>query len=69
MVWDRGTFHVEGNPDALKQLEKGEIKFSLNGEKLKGKLMQLGMRPSRLKLKILGAALCIESQADGNGLK
>ena len=24
MVWDRGTFHVEGNLDALKQLEKGE---------------------------------------------
>jgi len=23
MVWDRGTFHVEGTPDALKQLEKG----------------------------------------------
>src|SRR5947207_424441 len=36
MVWDRGTFHVEGNLDALKQLEKGEIKFSLNGEKLRG---------------------------------
>src|SRR3974390_100129 len=34
MVWDRGTFHVEGNLDALRQLEKGEIKFSLNGEKL-----------------------------------
>src|SRR6266705_1279926 len=36
MVWDRGTFHVEGNLGALKQLEKGEIKFSLNGEKLRG---------------------------------
>src|SRR5438132_9484049 len=24
MVWDRGTFHVEGSLDALKQLEKGE---------------------------------------------
>src|SRR5207249_10042176 len=27
MVWDRGTFHLEGNLDALKQLEKGEIKL------------------------------------------
>src|SRR5256714_15593545 len=24
MVWDRGTFHVEGNLGALKQLAKGE---------------------------------------------
>src|SRR5712671_829313 len=53
MVWDRGTFHLEGDSgtgnlrrfppraqeaglDARKQLEKGEIKFSLNGEKLRG---------------------------------
>ena len=44
MVWDRGTFVVEGEPgkpqaaplDALQQLERGEIKFSLNGEKLRG---------------------------------
>jgi len=28
MVWDRGTFHLEGSLGALKQLEKGEIKFS-----------------------------------------
>src|SRR5271167_1927850 len=26
MVWDRGTFHLEGRPDALEQLRKGEIK-------------------------------------------
>src|SRR5215472_11099231 len=44
MVWDRGTFVVEADPgkpqtaplDALQQLERGEIKFSLNGEKLRG---------------------------------
>src|SRR5215472_6468283 len=44
MVWDRGTFVLEGDPgkpqapalDALQQLERGEIKFSLNGEKLRG---------------------------------
>src|SRR6267154_2724429 len=37
MVWDRGTFAVENLPgsnlDAAQQLKKGEIKFSLNGEK------------------------------------
>jgi bifunctional non-homologous end joining protein LigD len=40
MVWDRGTFAVENPPgahlDAAQQLKKGEIKFHLNGEKLRG---------------------------------
>ena len=46
MVWDRGTFHVEGNLDALKQLEKGEIKFSLNGEKLRGSFVLVKLKQS-----------------------
>ena len=33
MVWDRGTFNVEGNLDASKQIARGEIKFTLQGEK------------------------------------
>jgi bifunctional non-homologous end joining protein LigD len=46
MVWDRGTFHVEGKLDALKQLEKGEIKFSLNGEKLRGSFVLVKLKQS-----------------------
>src|SRR5438045_9198495 len=46
MVWDRGTFHVEGNLDALRQLEKGEIKFSLNGEKLRGSFVLVKLKHS-----------------------
>jgi len=46
MVWDRGTFHVEGNLDALKQLQKGEIKFSLNGEKLRGSFVLVKLKQS-----------------------
>src|SRR5712664_3409079 len=46
MVWDRGTFHVEGNLDALKQLERGEIKFSLNGEKLRGSFVLVKLKQS-----------------------
>ena len=46
MVWDRGTFHVEGNLDALNQLEKGEIKFSLNGEKLRGSFVLVKLKQS-----------------------
>src|SRR5260370_19317994 len=46
MVWDRGTFHLEGNLDALKQLEKGEVKFSLNGEKLRGSFVLVKLKQS-----------------------
>src|SRR5713101_3889348 len=46
MVWDRGTFHVEGNLGALKHLEKGEIKFSLNGEKLRGSFVLVKLKQS-----------------------
>src|SRR5260221_4642771 len=47
MVWDRGTFHLEGNLNALKQLEKGEIKFSLNGEKLRGSFVLVKLKQSQ----------------------
>jgi bifunctional non-homologous end joining protein LigD len=46
MVWDRGTFHLEGNLDALTQLAKGEIKFSLNGEKLRGSFVLVKLKQS-----------------------
>src|SRR6266478_1331876 len=46
MVWDRGAFRLEGNLGALKQLEKGEIKFSLNGEKLRGSFVLVKLKQS-----------------------
>src|SRR6202521_3546140 len=46
MVWDRGTFNVEGNLDPLKQLERGEIKFNLNGEKLRGSFVLVKLKHS-----------------------
>jgi bifunctional non-homologous end joining protein LigD len=46
MVWDRGTFRLEGDLDALKQLEKGDVKFSLNGEKLKGSFVLVKLKQS-----------------------
>jgi bifunctional non-homologous end joining protein LigD len=36
MVWDRGRFRVEGQHGAQEQLDRGEIKFRLSGEKLSG---------------------------------
>src|SRR6266446_5603703 len=46
MAWDRGTFHLEGDLGALKQLEKGEIKFTLNGEKLRGSFVLVKLKQS-----------------------
>jgi bifunctional non-homologous end joining protein LigD len=46
MVWDRGTFSLEGRGDALQQIAKGEIKFSLNGEKLRGSFALVKLRNS-----------------------
>ncbi len=46
MVWDRGTFQLEGKGDAIKQLERGEIKFSLNGEKLRGSFVIVKLKNS-----------------------
>jgi bifunctional non-homologous end joining protein LigD len=47
MVWDRGTFAVEGKLDALEQLKKGELKFSLNGEKLRGSFVLVKLKHSQ----------------------
>jgi bifunctional non-homologous end joining protein LigD len=47
MVWDRGTFQLEGKGDALTQLQCGEIKFSLNGEKLRGSFVIVKLKHSQ----------------------
>src|SRR6186997_2766923 len=36
MVWDTGTYEPEETEDVSAALKKGELKFSLNGKKLKG---------------------------------
>jgi bifunctional non-homologous end joining protein LigD len=46
MVWDRGTFQVEGKEHAAKQVERGEIKFGLNGEKLRGSFVIVKLKHS-----------------------
>src|SRR5215470_11675745 len=46
MVWDRGSFVSEGNLDAEEQLKKGEIKFILNGEKLRGSFVLVRLKQS-----------------------
>ncbi len=46
MVWDRGSFLVEGNLDAESQLKKGDFKFTLNGEKLRGSFVLVKIKHS-----------------------
>src|SRR5438132_4561330 len=36
MVWDVGTYSPDGAGDVAGALQKGELKFTLNGKKLKG---------------------------------
>ena len=36
MLWDRGTYEVLGELDATAQMARGDFKFRLTGEKLKG---------------------------------
>ncbi len=36
MVWDRGTYEVDPEGSAEDQLARGELKFTLHGEKLRG---------------------------------
>ncbi len=45
MVWDTGTWEPQGNPSEM--LAKGDLKFVLHGEKLKGSFVLAHMRSRR----------------------
>jgi len=45
-IWDEGTFEPEGPLSASEQLERGEIKFVLQGQKLKGSFVLVKLRRS-----------------------
>ena len=36
MLWDRGTYDLIGDTDAMGQIARGDFKFHLRGEKLNG---------------------------------
>ena len=46
-IWDRGTFQVEGPQSAAEQVERGDLKFSLEGQRLRGRFALVKMRSSR----------------------
>jgi bifunctional non-homologous end joining protein LigD len=43
MIWDRGYWEPEGDPHAM--LEKGDLKFTLEGERLHGSFVLVRMKP------------------------
>jgi bifunctional non-homologous end joining protein LigD len=49
MLWDRGFWSPEGDPDRM--LKKGDLKFSLDGEKLHGSWVLVRMRNDKFKSK------------------
>ncbi len=46
-LWDRGYWEPEGKLSAERQLEKGDLKFTLEGERLKGSFVLVRMRRDR----------------------
>jgi bifunctional non-homologous end joining protein LigD len=46
MVWDRGGFLAEGSLSGAEQLKKGEIKFVVHGEKLRGSFALVKLKNS-----------------------
>lgn len=49
MLWDRGTWEPEGDPD--KMLARGDLKFSLEGKKLHGSWVLVRMKSDKFKSK------------------
>ena len=47
IVWDEGTYEPEGSLPADKQLDRGELKFTLHGQKLKGSFVLVKLRWSK----------------------
>jgi bifunctional non-homologous end joining protein LigD len=50
-LWDRGFWRVEGREPAEAALHKGDLKFTLDGERLKGSWVLVRMRGDRFKSK------------------
>jgi bifunctional non-homologous end joining protein LigD len=44
MLWDRGTYELLGDKSAQEQLARGDFKFKLHGEKLKGEFAIVHMK-------------------------
>ena len=44
MLWDRGVYELLGDTSAVAQIDRGDLKFRLHGEKLRGEFALVKMR-------------------------
>src|SRR6266704_3362611 len=44
MLWDRGHYELVGDAPGVAQIERGDLKFRLHGEKLQGEFALVHMR-------------------------
>src|SRR5258706_2354007 len=69
-IWDQGTFEVEGNESAAEQVERGDLKLRLRGERLNGRYVLVKMRNSSRGNEWLFIRktdpLQVDGDADGN---
>ncbi len=49
IVWDQGTYKLEGHLDAHAQLARGELKFILHGKKVRGSFVLVQLKNSKEK--------------------
>jgi bifunctional non-homologous end joining protein LigD len=48
-IWDAGTFEGEGSVSVREQIDRGELKFVLNGRKLRGSFVLVKLRAQNAK--------------------
>jgi bifunctional non-homologous end joining protein LigD len=49
IVWDQGTYELEGHLNADAQLARGELKFVLHGKKVRGSFVLVQLKNSKVK--------------------
>ena len=49
IIWDKGTYELEGNLSADAQMAKGDLKFRLNGKKVRGSFVLVKLKNSKVK--------------------
>jgi bifunctional non-homologous end joining protein LigD len=49
IVWDQGTYELEGHLDADAQMARGELKFILHGKKVRGSFVLVELKNSKEK--------------------
>jgi len=49
IIWDQGTYELEGNLDAHAQMARGDLKFILHGKKVRGSFVLVQIKSSKEK--------------------